>query len=346
MDYKKHYDLLVEKAKVKNVSQDEYYEIHHIVPRCMGGDDSSDNLVKLTAREHYVAHALLYYMHRTTKLAHAWFMMTRTSLSHNSNRDYTSRQYEEARKAHVAAMKTYTGEKNNFYGKTHSETSKDKIRKGQIDYRNKNPDEYAKIISKLKTTASKTFKGVPKSQEQRDKIGMKSKGHTTIKNIVTGECVRIPVDKVQEYDPTVWLSTYKAHRMSGKVVETTCPHCNKTGDSGNASFMKWHFNNCKKSPDYVYKKTTRTVVYNFWSPWLKKSKDNDIALEVYNKLFDIESIVNANIGRSTLHICNSVRKEFDFKPEQMYYIRTCVKAITTGLFCSKSKESLKTTMMR
>lgn len=35
------------------------YEIHHIVPKCLGGSNESTNLVKLTPEEHFVAHQLL-----------------------------------------------------------------------------------------------------------------------------------------------------------------------------------------------------------------------------------------------------------------------------------------------
>ena len=38
---------------------DSYGEIHHIVPRSLGGDDNQNNLVSLTAREHFIAHWLL-----------------------------------------------------------------------------------------------------------------------------------------------------------------------------------------------------------------------------------------------------------------------------------------------
>ena len=38
---------------------EEYCERHHIIPRCMNGDDSDDNLIDLYAREHYEAHKLL-----------------------------------------------------------------------------------------------------------------------------------------------------------------------------------------------------------------------------------------------------------------------------------------------
>ena len=57
MNYQKVYDQLVQKNHV--FSSGEYFEIHHKVPKCMGGNDEKSNLVNLTAREHYIAHLLL-----------------------------------------------------------------------------------------------------------------------------------------------------------------------------------------------------------------------------------------------------------------------------------------------
>lgn len=74
MDYFKHYDLLVNRAKSRVPEQ--YTEMHHIVPRCMGGGDGYDNLVALTPEEHYLAHQLLVKMYPgNLKLAHAANMM-------------------------------------------------------------------------------------------------------------------------------------------------------------------------------------------------------------------------------------------------------------------------------
>lgn len=41
-----------------------YYEEHHIKPKWLGGEDKRDNLVLLTAREHYLAHYLLFLHYR------------------------------------------------------------------------------------------------------------------------------------------------------------------------------------------------------------------------------------------------------------------------------------------
>lgn len=71
MNYSKIYESLILKAKNRDL--DGYYENHHIVPRCMGGTDDSNNLVRLTPEEHYVAHQLLIKMnpgnHKLVKAA-------------------------------------------------------------------------------------------------------------------------------------------------------------------------------------------------------------------------------------------------------------------------------------
>jgi hypothetical protein len=57
MNYRKHYDLLIERARVRE--HNGYVEYHHVIPRCLGGTDDKHNLVALTPEEHYVAHQLL-----------------------------------------------------------------------------------------------------------------------------------------------------------------------------------------------------------------------------------------------------------------------------------------------
>jgi len=74
MNYQRIYDSLITRAVGRNV--DNYHEVHHIVPRCLGGNDIADNLVKLTPEEHYVAHQLLAKMHPgNQRLTYAAVMM-------------------------------------------------------------------------------------------------------------------------------------------------------------------------------------------------------------------------------------------------------------------------------
>lgn len=58
MDSTKIYNSLCFNAKMR-VQPKEYVEWHHVLPRSMGGSDAKENLVALTAREHFVAHILL-----------------------------------------------------------------------------------------------------------------------------------------------------------------------------------------------------------------------------------------------------------------------------------------------
>lgn len=101
MNYKNIYDQLVEKCKVRGLDKyvlEGYFEKHHIVPRCMGGDDSKENLVLFNAREHYVAHILLWKIYpNDPNLFHAAWMMSNRSLQDRNSKMYASLREEHAR---------------------------------------------------------------------------------------------------------------------------------------------------------------------------------------------------------------------------------------------------------
>lgn len=58
MDYQKIYNAIIEKARLRN-ELDIYFEKHHIIPKSLGGEDTEENLVKLTFKEHFICHRLL-----------------------------------------------------------------------------------------------------------------------------------------------------------------------------------------------------------------------------------------------------------------------------------------------
>lgn len=99
MNYNKHYNLLIKKAKSeKRKKGSTYYEKHHIIPRSEGGSDLKENLVLLTAREHYLAHWLLFRENPTKQRACAFWRMN------TKNSTLSSRGYKEVRKAHAKHM--------------------------------------------------------------------------------------------------------------------------------------------------------------------------------------------------------------------------------------------------
>ena len=59
MNYKNLYQQFIS-SRPKRVNQRQKgYHLHHILPRSLGGNNDTDNLISLTPREHFIAHRLL-----------------------------------------------------------------------------------------------------------------------------------------------------------------------------------------------------------------------------------------------------------------------------------------------
>jgi len=69
-------------------------EKHHIIPKSEGGKDEPDNLVNLTAREHYIAHLLLARIYDDRAMWEAIVMM-RTKRHNGRAFKYNSRLFEK-----------------------------------------------------------------------------------------------------------------------------------------------------------------------------------------------------------------------------------------------------------
>jgi hypothetical protein len=63
--YTNWYLSIISKARDRTVTG--YAEKHHIIPKSLGGSNKQSNLVKLTAREHFICHWLLTKMVNDTK---------------------------------------------------------------------------------------------------------------------------------------------------------------------------------------------------------------------------------------------------------------------------------------
>jgi hypothetical protein len=95
MNHQKIYESIIEKAKSENRSRKTgiCYEKHHILPKCLNGDDKKENLILLSPREHFVCHKLLIYMYKNNnKIMYAFCMMVsiknKKSIYKVSSRDY------------------------------------------------------------------------------------------------------------------------------------------------------------------------------------------------------------------------------------------------------------------
>ena len=145
MNKLKIYQNLCESRKDMNRFKGDgnYYESHHIKPRWLGGKDTKDNLVLLTAREHYIAHYLLFMHYRDKKSSAAFHMMNNScNMKYRDSKKYEEvrffqsenlrgennpskrgdvrRKISESVKGELNGMYGRTGDSNPFYGKKHS----------------------------------------------------------------------------------------------------------------------------------------------------------------------------------------------------------------------------------
>ena len=128
MDYQKIYNNLIESRKNQALMVNEYYEKHHIIPKCLGGSDDKINIIKLTYREHFIAHWLLCKINKThCGIHYAFLCMLRKQP--NGQRLLTSRMYDTIKKNYTQFKKWHCNIVNP--GKT--EKSRNAARKRMIE---------------------------------------------------------------------------------------------------------------------------------------------------------------------------------------------------------------------
>ena len=111
MNYQKIYQSIISNAQTRLIDENTYYEKHHILPKCMGGTNESTNLVKLTYREHFVAHWLLHNIHPDNKRLHyAFNFMAYSKWYVKSHETIVSSRILEKRK--IELVKTFSSEEH------------------------------------------------------------------------------------------------------------------------------------------------------------------------------------------------------------------------------------------
>ena len=163
--YTNWYHKIIENAKTRNLKG--YGEKHHIIPKCLGGSNLADNIVKLTAKEHYVCHRLLTNMtnglDRRKMLFAIWRMMHGNNYQHRY--EINSRSYDVIK----SAMAIEISSQNNGYKQ--SEETVMKMRK-RIPW---NKGKTGVMPESAKQQISNSRKGTKTSAETRLKISESAK---------------------------------------------------------------------------------------------------------------------------------------------------------------------------
>lgn len=192
--YARHYNLLIEKAKNRTLPKKIYTERHHIIPRSLGGTDDKDNLVRLTAREHYIAHLLLWKMklpgEANMKMVHAFNQMCimKPTKDHPGYK-VSSRLFEKVKLERSAYLKTIRGEKHPSYGKPHNVTPEQRANitrltkerwqdpewKAKVLENRKIANQRLEVVEKRKQLAE-SRRGIPRDPAIIEKMASKRRG--------------------------------------------------------------------------------------------------------------------------------------------------------------------------
>ena len=242
--YKQWYANITERAK--NRILETYTESHHIVPRSLGGGDGPNNLVNLTAREHFVCHWLLVKM--TTgqehhKMLNALRMMRAEKQGqHRYNTKITARVYESIKQEYAKLQsETLKGKGNGFYGKKHTPEAREKIRQKNLG--NKlTPEQHARLVAnttgKRKPPLSDEHKAKLSILREGEGNGMWGKTHseeTKAKQRAKAVGRKQSAETVQK----------KADAVRGsKREKRLCPHCDQLVAVN--GYARWHGANCRR----------------------------------------------------------------------------------------------------
>ena len=203
--YTRWYYDIVNRAKTRVLDVGVYSEKHHVVPRSLGGNNAIDNLVKLTAREHFICHWLLTKMVAgvaKSKMWHAFGAMSVLKPTGTDKRYINSRASEKAkiecaRLKSIARKGIVVGEKNWNYGKKWTE------------------EKRANMRGHKRTLGFKYSE--PYTEERRAKMSASAQARWTEEE---RKKMKVPKPKL------------------------VCKHCNAV-IGGHANYKRWHGDNCK-----------------------------------------------------------------------------------------------------
>ena len=252
-----------------------YVEKHHIIPKCLFKENtidsdpqSPDNLVFITAKEHFVCHHLLTKMTTGRNLCRMQKALSKMTCVNGLQERYkiTARLFEQIRiasgKAHSILIKgTQVGENSPNFGKKRSKETINKMKAAKTGQ-----NKGSKRTDATKAAISTSLLGVPKSIEhcsavkeswvrtRDDRVG---KNHPMFGAAHTDETVK----KMEESSAKRWSRTSTEEKAksiakrqqtclekygvrSPSMIPFTCEHCSKIV-KGESNFIRYHGSNCK-----------------------------------------------------------------------------------------------------
>lgn len=221
-----------------------YTEKHHITPKSLGGLDELDNLVNLTAREHFICHWLLTKIYPTGeehwKMINAFRMMRAENPRQQRYKSkITARVYDKLKTTYSELQsRNRKGIKNGFYGKHHTNEVRQRIskaNKGRVQPLDEKEKQIKAITGKKRT---------PFSEEWRANLSKNHKSKKGYDCSISDETRKKISEQLKgrKQDPTVVKA--RAEKIKGsKREKIQCPHCQQ--DIAVNVYSRWHGDKCK-----------------------------------------------------------------------------------------------------
>lgn len=242
MNYSKIYYSIIEKAKrleiERNISN-LYFENHHILPKCMGGNDDLTNLAKLTPEEHFVCHLLLIRMYPEV---YGLYLSIQIMIGNG--------KYKKRNKEYGAIKRKITNSKKELGMPLETRMKISESRKGIIF----SVEQKEKMSAAKKGKTWEEIFGEDRAYSLRYERSQKrtplpDSVRSKISNSKKGISPHNWTDESKNRVSQSMLGKEKSEEHKNKLkeyhsIEKICPYCNKSGTG--PSMQRWHFKNCKK----------------------------------------------------------------------------------------------------
>jgi len=238
------YTAITDRARTRKL--DGYTERHHIIPKSLNGTDDKNNLVDLTAREHFICHWLLTKMHTGEAKAKMIYALNGMKRSNTFAQRYetkiTARVYENLKKEFsVVHSNNMKGREPWNRGVPITEEQREKNRIAATG-KKRSAEAIAKTVAKQL--------GQKRSEETKLKMSLaakgKSKGPMSAEGKLKRSIALVGKSKQEGHGDRI-KATVAAQKAAGthytQQPKQTCPHCGI--QAGKARYTGFHGDKCK-----------------------------------------------------------------------------------------------------
>jgi len=202
-----------------------YSECHHIIPKSLGGSDNTENLVRLTAREHFIAHWLLTKMvtgEPKRKMVYACKKMMHSNNTKQDRYKVGSRVYQNLRESLNSSLK----------GRKFTDEWIEKLKISAQARAQSEGDDKKAIRRNNMIAINQRRKGEKRPHQSGVNNHFYGVRKTGVDNSFFGKT---------HTDATLM-------KLRAPKPKYVCQHCGKTV-GGKSNLERWHNNNCMRAKD-------------------------------------------------------------------------------------------------